>query len=439
MSEMIVMSKKELDRVPILQRLKEGRINSATAAKQMDVCVRQVIRLKQRFEQAGPTGLSHKSRGRPGHHRLPERKVAKAKTLLAEKYADFKPTLAMEKLEANHKVKISKETVRQIMIAAGLWIPKAERLHAHYRAWRERKDHYGEMQQYDGSHHDWFEGRLPVCTLLLAIDDAEGKITHARFAGDEGVTNTFLFWNEYLRRNGKPLSIYLDRYSTYKINLGENQNEPDEMTQFQRAMEVDLGVKILHARSPEAKGRVERVFQTLQDRLVKELRLAGIQSDEAANKFLTETFIPAFNQKFGVPAKQSGDVHRAITRAELGRLASIFSIQTVRKVQNDFTISFHGGWYQLAQRQPTLVLKKDMVIVEERLDGTIHMRKGKQYLAAIRLPARPKRIIAVPVTGLTPAKQCPWIPPVGHPWRSKMWSRPVEALAVKKLTVSTPR
>lgn len=434
MTETIVMSKKELDRVPILTKLKDSQIDIATAAKQMSLCIRQTIRLKQKFEK-GSAELIHKSRGQPGHNCLPTKKVERAKKFLIEKYADFKPTFAMEKLRENHKLKISKETVRQIMIDAGLWIPKAERLKAHYRAWRDRKEQRGEMEQYDGSKHDWFEGRSPICTLLLAIDDAKGDITHARFAADEGVINTFIFWDEYLKGNGKPLSIYLDRYSTYKINIGDNKDEPDELTQFQRAMESDLMVKIIHARSPEAKGRVERVFGTLQDRLVKELRLAGINNIPDGNKFLIEKFIPAFNKKFGVPAKKSGDLHRSVTKEELHKLAGIFSIQTSRKVNNDFTISFNSVWYQLAQEQPTLIRKKDTVIVEEHMDSSIHVRKGKHYLSVTVLPQRPKKIIDLPLTGLTSKKQFNWTPPASHPWRRTFLQKPVELLAKKELSL----
>lgn len=439
MSKAIIMSKKELDRVSILTKLKDRRINNATAAKFMRVSIRQIKRLKKRFKKSGATGLIHKSRGKAGHNRLPDELTDKVKKLLQEKYSDFKPTLAMEKLDELHQIKISKETARQIMISAGLWIPKSERLKSHYRSWRDRKEQCGEMEQYDGSLHDWFEGRLPKCVLLLAIDDAEGKITHARFASDEGVINTFRFWNEYLTRNGKPLIIYLDRYSTYKVNIGDNKDEPDERTQFQRAMEGDLNVKIIHARSPEAKGRVERVFNTLQDRLVKELRLAGIKSIDEANKFLVDKFLPKFNRKFAVLAKKSGDLHRPVTKTELSQLAGILSIQTPRKVNNDFTISYNGVWYQLAEQQPTLVIKKDAVIVEKRLDDSIHIRRGKHYLTFMVLSERPKRIIDLPITGLTPKKQFKYIPPASHPWRNKILLRPVEALATKELTVSTQR
>ncbi len=404
------------------------------AAKMIGISIRQIKRIKERFRKEKAAGLIHRSRGQPGHNRLPNETMKEATDILTEHYADFKPTMASEKLAENHDIKISKETVRQIMIAARLWVPKKERLKAHFRSWRERKDQYGEMEQYDGSKHDWFESRLPMCTLLLAIDDAIGEITHAKFAADEGVVNTFLFWREYMERHGKPLNIYLDRFSTYKINTGEAKNDPGEFTQFQRAMETDLGVKIIHANSPEAKGRVERVFQTLQDRLPKELRLANINTLEDANKFLTDKFIPAFNFKFAVVAKKPGNLHRPITKPELKQLTSIMSVQTARKVNNDFTVSLHGIWYQLGHEQPTLVLKKDVVIFEEHLDATVHVRKGRHYLTFTIIPERPKKIIDLPVTGLTPKKAFDWKPPVNHPWRKSFLLKSVEVLANPKLT-----
>ena len=429
MTEIIIMSKKELNKIPVLRDLVEKRINGSAAAKLLKLSVRQIRRLKLRFIKFGVKGLIHKSRGQRSHHSLPDTLADQATTLLKKHYSDFWPTHAQEKLADNHDLKLSKETVRQLMIAARLWYPKKERLKAHFRSWRDRKECFGEMQQYDGSPHDWFEGRLPKCTLLASIDDATGQITHARFAFDEGVINTFIFWREYLGAQGKPLSVYLDRYSTYKINAKKQIDDPENLTQFQRAMEKDLNISIIHAQSPEAKGRIERLFNTLQNRLPKELRLVKISSLEGANRFLKAKFLPQFNQQFAVVAKKSGNLHRPVRPEELHRLSSIFSVQTPRIVNNDFTVSFRGLWYQLRAEQPTLVLKKDKVIVEEQLDGSVWIRKGKHYLSFSRLPVRPVKIKDIPVMGLTPKKQFSWKPPMDHPWRKSLWPRPVEALA----------
>lgn len=429
MTEIITMSKKELNRIPVLQDLADKRIRGSAAAKLLKLSDRQIRRLKLRFKQFGAKGLIHKSRGERSHHCLPETLTARAINLLKKHYSDFWPTHAQEKLADNHGLKLSKETVRQLMIAAKLWRPKKERLKAHYRGWRERKEQYGEMQQYDGSPHDWFEGRLPKCTLLAAIDDATSQITHARFAFDEGVKNTFIFWREYLAAHGKPLNIYLDRYSTYKINAKEQIDDPERLTQFQRAMEKDLNISVIHALSPEAKGRIERLFSTLQNRLPKELRLVKINSLDGANRFLKETFLPRFNQRFAVVAKKPSNLHRPVRPEELHRLSCIFSVQTPRTVNNDFTISFRGLWYQLRAEQPLLVLKKDTIVMEEHLDGSVWIRKGKHYLSFSRLPVRPAKTKDIPVTGLTSKKQFSWKPPMDHPWRKSLWPRPVEALA----------
>src|SRR3989338_5714308 len=429
MPSTIIMSKKELEKVPVLTRLRDGRINNLTAAKLAGVGLRQIKRLKKRFAQRGVEGLIHQSRGQQSHNRLTEALKERTVNLLKKDYSDFKPTLAMEKLEENHGLKLSKETIRQLMIKGGLWIPKQDRLKAHYRSWRERKEQYGEMEQYDGSRHDWFEGRLPECTLLLAIDDATGELTHGRLASDEGVINTFLFWQDYLLKHGKPLSIYLDRYSTYKINVPHLQDDPLELTQFQRAMDKDLSIKVIHARSPEAKGRIERVFHTLQDRLVKELRLVKVKSLEEANRFLTAEYIPKFNRKFAVAARRSGNLHRQIAKEEFKALAGIMSVHTPRRINNDFTVRHKGIWYQLADQQPTLVLKKDMVMVEEHLDNSIHLKKGRDYLIFMVLPERPQKVLNLPIAGLTPKKQFTWKPPPDHPWRKGLQLKPVEVLA----------
>lgn len=428
MTDIIIMSKKELDRVTIIKDLVNKRIKGKEAAKLLALSTRQTRRLKKRFKKFGGKGLVHQNRGQRGHHCLPDKLVAETKRILEEQYADFWPSHAQEKLAENHGIEISKEKVRQIMIESKLWLPKKDRLKAHYRSWRDRKEYFGEMQQYDGSLHDWFEGRLPKCTLLASVDDATGQMTNACFADDEGVFNTFLFWQAYLGEHGKPLRIYLDRYSTYKINIGDQKDDPNNATQFERAMKKDLNINIIHACSPEAKGRIERLFKTLQNRLPKELRLAKINSIIEANRFLQKQFLPHFNQKFAVQAKQPGNLHRPVAKEELQSLGRIFSIQTPRKVNNDFTVSLKGVWYQLLAEQPTLILKKDTVIMEEHLDDTVWIRRNNRYLNFIKLPKRPIKIANLPITGLTSRRQFSWKPPLTHPWRKSYWPKPVEAL-----------
>jgi hypothetical protein len=278
------------------------------------------------------------------------------------------------------------------------------------------------MEQFDGSYHDWFEGRLlnadgqPVTEtcLLAAIDDATGKLTKLKFDDSEGVVPVNTFWLEYVNSLGKPGKIYLDRYSTYKVNAKHLFNDLTVLTQFERAMK-ELDVVVIHANSPQGKGRVERLFETLQDRLVKEFRLAGINTIAEANKFLEEIFILKFNSKFSVVPRKPDDAHTPLSEEEIKRLDNIFSIQFYRAVNNDFTIRFKNQWLQLAELQPTLVLRQDGVIVEEHLNGSIHVKLRDKYLSFTVLPERPQKV-KMYVTGLTKEKQI-WKPPMSHPWK----------------------
>jgi hypothetical protein len=296
------------------------------------------------------------------------------------------------------------------MIDLGLWQDRSRRLKNHYRSWRPRKECFGEMLQYDGSEHQWFEGQDGKCSLLAAIDDATGQITHACFASGEGVVDTFAFWQYYVLACGKPLKIYLDRYSTYANVPKKNLPIDPNLTQFGRACK-ELDIELIYARSPQAKGRVERLFNTLQDRLVKELKLHQIKTRTEANGYLQKIFIPSFNQKFGVVAAKRENLHRILTAEEQLSLGSVFSLQETRMVQNDFTVQCNGRWYQLKREQPTLVRSRDAITVEERLDGGINLKKGKYDLNFTLLPQKPDRSY-IP-KGTSKAH----IPPKEHPWK----------------------
>ncbi len=314
---------------------------------------------------------------------------------------------------------MSVETVRKTMTTEKLWKPKVRRENGEYHAWRPRLECYGEMQQFDGSYHKWFEERGPELCLLASIDDATGKITKAKFEKNEGVHAVFRFWKEYIEKLGKPLAIYLDRYSTYKINHKSAEDNHDLLTQFQRASK-ELEIRLISAHTPQAKGRIERLFQTLQDRLVKELRLAGISDVETANKFLEEVFLPKFNEKFAVVPAKKNNLHRTLTENEQKRLSSIFSVRSERKVNNDFTLSFKNQWFQLEKVQPLTVLRRDTVTVEERLDGTVHLRMRNAELKYFVTAERPKKE-KEQVTALTPKQQTK--PPADHPWRKSFYGK----------------
>lgn len=412
--EIITMTQKDLTRYEIIKRLIGKEINGTEASRQLDLSVRQAKRIKAKVIKEGVKGIIHKNRGKQGNRGLPEERIKRVEKIVKEKYADFGPTLASEKLADNHQIKIGKEKLRQLLIVWKLWKPKPRKENKEYRSWRPKKEYYGEMQQFDGSYHHWFEGRGEECCLLASIDDATGKITKLKFVDWEGVKPAYVFWREYMETHGKPLKIYLDRHSTYKINAKSLFDDPEALTQFERTMR-DLDTEVIHAHSPQAKGRIERLFGTLQDRLVKELRLANISTIKEANEFLEKEFIPKFNQKFAVIPQKKGNLHKPLNRFERDNLDKIFSIQDTRTVNNDFTIRFKGKWHQLLETQPTLVLRKDEVLIEERINGSMFISLKNKYLNYIPLPNRPEKVI-MKIVGLTKIKPV-WKPPANHPWR----------------------
>ena len=414
MTELITMTQKELSRYEIIKRLMAGEINGTEAARQMNISVRQTKRIKAKVAEEGPKGIIHQSRGRKGNRKLNPKILEKAKHYLRTEYSDFKPTFAMEQLNERNQIKLSKEKVRQIMTDIGLWHPKARKKNKEYRSWRQRKDYYGEMEQFDGCCFDWFEtGEL--CSLLASRDDATNKITGLKFAADEGLKPVSSFWKEYFETQGKPLKIYLDRLSTYKNTHKSVIDDPRVLTQFQRMMR-QADVELISAFSPQAKDRIETLFTTLQHRLVREMRLAGIKTPEEGNQFVKEVFIPKFNAKFAVIPAKRGNLHRRLTEIEKTKLDQIFSRQEARYVNNDFTVRYQGKWFQLTEEQPALVRRRERIQVEERISGQIFLSLRGKCLNYSVLPERPKRMIDVKVPALTTAKSH-WKPPADHPWR----------------------
>lgn len=408
----------------VLTQATAGKLTNNQASKLLHVSVRQVQRLKKEVLENGALTVVHKLKGKPGNHSIEKSVRANVLTIIKQNYHDFKPSFAAEKLKEQHDFIINPETLRLWMIEDGLWKAHLQRK-LQYHAWRQRKDYFGELEQFDGSYHLWFEKRLldgygnpmEVC-LLASIDDATGKITHAKFDLNEGVVAVFNFWMEYVLILGKPLGIYLDKFSTYKINHKMAVDNSELLTQFQKAMKL-LSIEIINANSPEAKGRVERLFGTLQDRLVKELRLNNISSITDGNLFLKE-FIPKFNNRFSVIPAKEGNVHRELIQKERKELKSIFSIKSTRKVNLDFTIQFKNHFYQLEEIQPTTIRPKEKVLVEEWLNGTIHFKFKGYYLKYFLLPQRPKKIFRQPV--ILTNHPLNWKPPPDHPWRQFKYS-----------------
>jgi len=415
--DIITMTTQEAERLTIINNLIAKKINGTDAAKQLNLSVRQTKRLKARVIKKGVKGIIHKLRGQEGNNKIEKKLLKEVKKIIKKEYHDFGPTLATEKLMEINKINLGVTTVRNLMIGAEIFKPKKRKQNQKHRQWRERKECYGEMQQFDGGYHKWFENRNGEVCLLAAIDDATGKITKLKFAKNEGVIEVFNFWKEYLEAKNKPIAIYLDKFSTYKVNHKNATDNHELLTQFQRACN-DLNINLINAHSPQAKGRVERLFETLQDRLVKELRLQKINDTKTANQFLEETYIQIFNEKFSVIPAKDTNLHRPLTKHDQENIDKIFSIQSVRQVKNDFTIQFKNLWYQLDEIQSITVYKKDDVLVEERLDNSIHLSKKEKYLNFKKLPARPEKV-KTNLIAITPRKS-PWIPPVNHPWRGRI-------------------
>ncbi|VAW18958.1 Mobile element protein, partial [hydrothermal vent metagenome] len=415
---MIVMTEKESRRYEIIKELIDGVLDGTEASRQIGLSVRQTKRLKVGVIKKGVAGVIHKNRGKPSNRKIDGKIIEKATKLLKEKYPDFKPTFASEKLFELHNIKISKETTRQIMAKEKLWKIKARRQPKNKHLWRPRKDNYGQMQQFDGSYHLWLEDRNEEMCLLASIDDATGRITKAVFAKNEGVESVSTFWKEYIEEMGIPVMVYLDKYSTYKINHKNAVDNKDLMTQFGRMMR-QVGCELVSAHSPEAKGRVERLFGTLQDRLVKEMRLAGIKTQDEANEFLKK-YIPKFNEKFAVVPNKKADLHKKASNRMKEKMPQIFSVQNARKINNDYTVMFKTKYYQLDSTQDIVVYKKDAVIVEEHLTGEVKIRMKDIYLKYSILPERPKKQCSVDLIAITQKIPSSWKPPRNHPWRNSL-------------------
>ena len=347
MKEYLTMSTKETERITIMDNLIAKRIKQKHAARQLAISVRQVRRLMKRYRKEGTAGLVHLLRGRPSNRATPQKKKNQALIIIKERYHDFGPTLACEKLNEIHNLSFSDETVRKMMIAGNLWHPKKRKI-KDIHPYRERRACIGELVQLDGSPHKWFEDRAPACTLVAFIDDATSKIMDGCFVDYEGTFTLFEATEHYLEIHGKPLIFYVDKHSTFKINrqanVEEDLKDKQAQSQFARAMD-ELNIEVIFANSPEAKGRVERLFETLQDRLVKEMRLKGISDKKEATRFFREEYTPFHNSKFAVPAKEKANLHRYLLPTD--DLKKIFTIQSKRRVSKDLIVRYKNTRYQL--------------------------------------------------------------------------------------------
>lgn len=370
----IRMSVKEVKRVGIIQRVVEKSITQVKAGSILGLCVRQIRRIANRYKVGGERGLVHKLRGRPSKRSRKDKD--RVLDIYKEKYHDFKPLLASEKLFEIDGIKISNETLRKWLLETGEEYGWQRRKRPH-KKWRERKECFGEMVQMDGSRHNWLEGRGPKMTLILNVDDATNE-TFGGFYGYEGVLPGFKDIYLYIKKYGIPRSIYLDRHSTYKVNnekqtIKEQLMDEEALTQFGRAMK-ELGIELIYANSAEAKGRVERKNGVLQDRLVKEMRLANIDTIQEANRFL-DGYWPKFNKKFNVIAKSNTDMHRIAPPDCV--LKNILCIKEERILKKDSTVRYKNKVYLITSSIDRRVTK---VGIEERMDGSVWIKSKGKYL-----------------------------------------------------------
>lgn len=370
----LTMSTKEMGRLEVLQRVCEGRLKQVEAARILRITPRQLRRLVDRFKQSGAAGLISRSRGKPSNNRLPQALSREAIDWVRRRYSDFGPTFATEKLRELHQVKISVESLRRLMVAEGLWRPRKLR-DVLVQQPRQRRACIGELIQIDGCDHEWFEDRAPRCTTLAFIDDATSRIMELRFVEDESTFEYFAATRSYLDAHGKPVAFYSDKHSIFRVS-NTTAAAGTGITQFARAL-AQLQISLICAHSPAAKGRVERAHATMQDRLVKELRLAAISSMEAANAFAPQ-FVADYNRRFGKAARSEHNAHRAVLAAE--NLDDIFCWQEERSLRPNLTLRYDRVQYLIKPSPENLPLRKQRVGVFEFADGHIELRAGKRVL-----------------------------------------------------------
>jgi transposase len=404
------MSQKERARLVVMVQVKQKKLSLVQASAVLGLSYRQGKRLWRRYRRQGDAGLVHRLRGRPSSRRLSPTFRQEVLARYRQQYGDFGPTLAAEYL-AKEGWKVDHETLRRWLLQEGLW-QKRRRRGAH-RQWRERKACWGQMVQLDGSQHDWFEGRRERAVLMVMIDDATNRVC-ARFSEEETTAASYDLLADWLRCYGVPRSLYVDRDSIYrcerKATLAEELAAAAPQTQFGRAMK-QLGVELILANSPQAKGRVERCNGLMQDRLVKALRLEGINDLARANEFLQSRFLPELNARFVLPAATAADVHQKVP----AQLSEILSWEYVRQVQRDWTFVWEGQWYQINRRHEGLSLAGRQILLRRLRDGSEQVLYRGQKLSWRKLPARPQRARPGSIGLVEPRKSS--VPEAKHPWR----------------------
>ncbi len=412
MDELLPMSNREITRLEAMQRIKDKRLTQKEAARMLSLSVRQIKRLYRAYKAQGARGLVSQRRGKPSNNRLNAETQQKAIDLIYEHYRDFGPTLAHEKLTEKHELRISRESVRGIMIAEEMWKPKRAKQPSTHQM-RERRACFGELVQIDGSDHDWFEGRGPKCTLLVYIDDASGQLGELWFVPEETTFAYFEATRHYVERYGKPIAFYSDKHGIFRVNQPRPLGLTSGLTQFGRAMQ-ELDIQIICANTPQAKGRIERANQTLQDRLVKELRLLGISDIDSANAYLPE-FREDFNRRFAVQPRSSHDAHRPLLPAE--NLEVILTYQDTRTLSKNLTVQANQIIYQIQSDRPDYALRHAQVTVCENAKGevTILYKNIPLSYTIFHKPTRQAQV--VDTKSLDRQIKSPKPPAPNHPWR----------------------
>lgn len=406
----IQVTQGDLRRLKVIEQIVEKKFGQRRAAELLERSVRQVIRLVKRFREEGLKGLIHRLRGKRSNRKHSEDFEQRVIKIYRKDYEGFGPTLAQEKLAERNKIQIGRETLRQLLIREKLW--EVSRKGSKHRQWRERRACFGEMTQVDGSHHDWLEGRGPKLVLMGYIDDATNEV-FAWFYDYEGTLPAMDSFYRYSKKYGLPYSIYIDRLNAYrghgKLSLEEElAGGTRKKSQFERALE-ELGVKVIHAQSPQAKGRIERLFKTFQDRLVKEMRLARVKTKDEANRFLA-SYLPKYNRRFSVKAREESDLHRCAPGGK--KLKQVLSVQTEHLLRNDNTIRHENKCYQILTHWNGYRPKQ--VMMEERINEALYVMDGDRELR-YREVVEPSRKFHPKKTARKLRK--PWHPPVHHPWR----------------------
>jgi len=413
-----LMSMKEVERARVLDRLIAGEIDGYEASRRLKVCPRQVRRLSARYRADGLDGLVSKQRGKASSRRLNETLCTTVVELIGCNYRDFGPRLANEKLSELHDIHLSVESTRQLMMGAGYWQPrKGAAVCVH--PMRERRARFGELIQIDGSPHDWFEGRAEPCTLLVFIDDASGRLTGLRFMPRETTLGYMQVLHEHVLSYGTPVALYSDRHSIFRVNAKEAA--ADAETQFARAAR-ELGIECIAANSPQAKGRVERANQTLQDRLVKEMRLAGINDRATANVWLPG-YIEDYNRRFAVEPKDCADAHLAYL-GTAQELAATLSVQTTRTLSKNLSCQYDNWLFQIETTGSGRALRGAKVTVCEHFDGSKELmwKMRKLRYSVMSKPARQRavadsKLLNTQVDKVLARRNTAHKPAANHPWR----------------------